>query len=53
VFEKAWGQEIAEQLMRKKSSPHWTCMLAACLIMRDILYSVKVLCAAEFSRAKD
>jgi hypothetical protein len=22
VFEKAWGQEIADQLMRKKSSPH-------------------------------
>ena len=22
VFEKAWGKEIAKQLMRKKSSPH-------------------------------
>jgi hypothetical protein len=22
VFEKAWGQEIADKLMRKKSSPH-------------------------------
>ena len=22
VFEKAWGQEIADQLIRKKSSPH-------------------------------
>ena len=22
VFEKAWGQEIADQLMRKKPSPH-------------------------------
>jgi hypothetical protein len=22
AFEKAWGQEIADKLMRKKSSPH-------------------------------